>query len=155
MITRSRPWPAFWSLCLGFFLVSVDGPIVSVAVPDVVGALQTDTVATLWVVGGYLLAYAAPLLITGWLGDRFGDLRVYLLGLTVLLAASTLCALAPTLWVLVLGRVAQGLGAALMAPQTLSTITRIMPTRSLGIALGIWGRSPASRTWWHPFSAAR
>ncbi|MFT4122916.1 MAG: MFS transporter [Microbacteriaceae bacterium] len=136
-----RPWAAFASLCLGFLLVSIDGSIVAIAVPAMAAGLHAPVTAVLWAVTGYLLAYVAPLLVTGWLGDRLGHRRVYLLGLLVVFAGSAAGALAPSAGLLVAGRVVQGLGAALMAPQTLALITRLMPAPSLGPALGLWGAS--------------
>lgn len=134
-----RPWAALWTLVLGFFMILIDTTIVSVANPTIMVSLNTDMTATLWATSAYLLAYAVPLLITGRLGDRFGPRRVYLIGLTVFALSSLLCGLSPTIEVLVVARVFQGFGAALMSPQTMSVITRIFAPRERGQAMAVWG----------------
>ena len=83
-----RPWPALWSMVIGFFMILVDSTIVTVATPAIREDLATDYNSVIWVTSAYLLAYAVPLLITGRLGDRFGPKNVYLVGLTVFTLSS-------------------------------------------------------------------
>lgn len=134
-----RAWPALWSLVIGFFMILVDSTIVSVATPAIMEGLQTDIDSAIWVTSAYLLAYAVPLLVTGRMGDRFGPRRMYLIGLAVFTVSSALCGLAGSIELLILARVVQGLGAALMTPQTMSVITRIFPPERRGSAMGLWG----------------
>ena len=134
-----RPWPALWALCLGFFMILVDSTIVSVATPAIMTGLHADVDTVIWVTSAYLLAYAVPLLITGRLGDRFGPRNVYLVGLAVFTVASAWCGLTGDIQQLIVARVFQGLGAALMTPQTMAVITRIFPAHSRGQAMGLWG----------------
>ncbi len=134
-----RAWPALWSLVIGFFMILVDSTIVSVATPAIMEGLNTEIDSAIWVTSSYLLAYAVPLLITGRLGDRFGPRRIYLAGLAVFTVSSALCGLAGTIEMLILARVLQGLGAALMTPQTMSVVTRIFPPDRRGSAMGLWG----------------
>ncbi|MGZ4660850.1 MAG: MFS transporter, partial [Arthrobacter sp.] len=89
-----KPWPALWSLVIGFFMILIDSTIVSVANPRIMEGLHADINSVIWVTSAYLLAYAVPLLITGRLGDRFGPKRLYLLGLVVFTLASLWCGLA-------------------------------------------------------------
>ena len=135
----ASPWPALWALCLGFFMILVDSTIVTVAMPALMTGLHADIGAAVWVTSAYLLAYAVPLLITGRLGDRYGPKRVYLVGLTIFTLASLWCGLTGTITGLIVARVVQGLGAALMSPQTMSVITRLFPPQSRGQAMGLWG----------------
>lgn len=134
-----RPWPALWALVVGFFMILIDTTIVSVANPRIMEGLHTDINAVIWVTSAYLLAYAVPLLITGRLGDRFGPKNLYLVGLVLFTAASAWCGLSGDVGQLILARVFQGLGAAMMTPQTMAVITRIFPPDRRGQAMGLWG----------------
>lgn len=135
----TSPWPALWALVIGFFMILVDATIVTVATPALLTSLQADVNAVLWVTSAYLLAYAVPLLITGRLGDRFGPKRVYLVGLAVFTLASLWCGLTTSVGMLIAARVVQGLGAALMTPQTMAVITRTFPAAQRGRAMSLWG----------------
>ncbi len=123
-------------------MILVDTTIVSVANPAIKAALDPDTNNldnVVWVTSAYLLAYAVPLLITGRLGDRFGPKNIYLIGLAVFTLASLGCGLSGTLEMLIVFRAVQGLGAAMMTPQTMAVITRTFPPHQRGAAMGLWG----------------
>jgi EmrB/QacA subfamily drug resistance transporter len=144
-----NPWPALWALVIGFFMILVDTTIVSVANPAIKAALDPDTANVdnvVWVTSAYLLAYAVPLLITGRLGDRFGPRTIYLIGLAVFTLASLGCGLSSTLELLIVARAVQGLGAALMTPQTMAVITRTFPANRRGAAMGLWGATAGVAT---------
>ncbi|WP_211246387.1 DHA2 family efflux MFS transporter permease subunit [Amycolatopsis taiwanensis] len=136
---RSNPWAALSALCIGFFMILLDTTIVSIAIPAMVTGLKTDLNSVVWVMSVYLLAYAVPMLFTSRLGDRFGPKRVFLAGLVVFTAASAACGLAGTAGLLIAARAVQGLGAALMTPQTLAFITNLFPPTKRGPAMGLWG----------------
>ncbi|HET9348640.1 MAG TPA: DHA2 family efflux MFS transporter permease subunit [Arthrobacter sp.] len=142
----ARPWPALWSLVIGFFMILIDTTIVSVANPRIMEGLNTDINSVIWVTSAYLLAYAVPLLITGRLGDRFGPKKLYLSGLVVFTAASLWCGLSGDVQALIMARVLQGFGAAMMTPQTMAVITRIFPPDRRGPAMGIWGATAGLAT---------
>jgi EmrB/QacA subfamily drug resistance transporter len=134
-----RPWPALWALVIGFFMILIDTTIVSVANPAILKGLHTDINSVIWVTSAYLLAYAVPLLVTGRLGDRFGPKNLYLAGLVLFTIASACCGLSGNITMLITARVFQGLGAALMTPQTMAVITRVFPPDRRGAAMGLWG----------------
>ena len=141
-MTTRNPWPALWAIVIGFFMILVDTTIVSVANPAIKAALDPDSSNldnVVWVTSAYLLAYAAPLLVTGRLGDRFGPKRVYLLGLVIFTLGSLGSGLSGSLELLIVTRSVQGLGAALMTPQTMAIITRTFPPAIRGAAMGLWG----------------
>jgi EmrB/QacA subfamily drug resistance transporter len=140
------PWHALWAMLVGFFMILVDSTIVSVANPSIMTSLGASYDSDIWVTSAYLLAYAVPLLVAGRLGDQFGPKNLYLLGLTVFTAASLWCGLADSIGTLIVARVVQGLGAALLTPQTLSTITRIFPAERRGVAMSLWGATAGVAT---------
>ncbi|HKP40641.1 MFS transporter [Mycobacterium sp.] len=133
-------------MMVGFFMILLDATIVAVANPSIMEKLGASYDAVIWVTSAYLLAYAVPLLVAGRLGDRYGPKNLYLLGLTVFTAASLWCGLADTIGMLVAARVVQGIGAALLTPQTLSTITRIFPAERRGVAMSVWGATAGVAT---------
>ncbi|WP_235510910.1 DHA2 family efflux MFS transporter permease subunit [Curtobacterium sp. Leaf261] len=139
MTVEKKPWPALWALVIGFFMILVDSTIVSVAIPTISSKLDADINAVIWVTSAYLLAYAVPLLVTGRLGDRFGPKNLYLIGLAVFTLSSLWCGFAGSIEMLIVARVVQGLGAALMTPQTMAVITRMFPPDKRGAAMGLWG----------------
>ncbi|MCV7014661.1 MFS transporter [Mycolicibacterium madagascariense] len=127
-------------------MILLDATIVAVANPSIMDALGVDYDAVLWVTSAYLLAYAVPLLLAGRLGDRYGPRNLYLVGLAVFTVASLWCGLASNVEMLIAARAVQGIGAALLTPQTLSTITRIFPAARRGVALSIWGATAGVAT---------
>lgn len=142
----ASPWPALWALVVGFFMILVDSTIVSVATPALMRGLDADVGAVVWVTSAYLLAYAVPLLITGRLGDRFGPKNIYLIGLVVFTLSSLWCGLSSSVAMLIVARIVQGLGAALMTPQTMAVITRTFPPQNRGAAMGLWGATAGVAT---------
>ncbi|WP_024799937.1 DHA2 family efflux MFS transporter permease subunit [Nocardia sp. BMG51109] len=139
MTTQRNPWHALGALVVGFFMILLDMTIVAVANPAIMTDLHTDITKVIWVTSAYLLTYAVPLLVTGRLGDRYGPKNIYLIGLAVFTAASLWCGLSGSVEMLIAARAVQGLGAALMTPQTMAVITRTFPPDKRGAAMGLWG----------------
>ncbi|WP_435405641.1 DHA2 family efflux MFS transporter permease subunit [Mycolicibacterium houstonense] len=141
-----NPWHALWAMMVGFFMILVDATIVAVANPTIMDRLGADYDGVIWVTSAYLLSYAVPLLVAGRLGDVYGPKNLYLAGLAVFTGASLWCGLAGSLEMLIAARVVQGIGAALLTPQTLSTITRIFPADRRGVAMSVWGATAGVAT---------
>src|SRR3954449_5806987 len=100
--------------CTGAFLVFLDTTIVNIAFPDISASFAGSTRSSLsWVLDGYFVVIAALLVPAGGLADRFGHRRIFLLGVAGFTAASLLCALAPSLSLLIVFRVLQGVAAAM------------------------------------------
>ena len=135
----SNPWPALLVICLGFFMIMLDTTIVYVATPSILTSLQTSLDSVLWVFNGYLLAYAVLLITAGRLGDLFGPRNLFAAGLIVFTAASALCGFSQDAGQLIAARVVQGVGGAMLAPQSLALLTSIFPRERMGAALGFWG----------------
>jgi EmrB/QacA subfamily drug resistance transporter len=128
-----------WALCACFFMIMLDSTIVTVAIPTMLTDLDANLNEIVWVNSVYLLANTVPLLVTGRLGDRFGPKNVLVAGLVLFTAASAWSGLASSAAELIAARACQGLGAALMTPQTLSFITRLFPQEKRGVPISVWG----------------
>jgi EmrB/QacA subfamily drug resistance transporter len=140
------PWNALWVMMIGFFMIMVDSTIVAIANPTIMADLHTGYDTVVWVTSAYLLGYAVVLLVAGRLGDRFGTKNLYLIGLVVFTTASLWCGLAGSAATLIIARVVQGIGAGVLTPQTLSTITRIFPPQRRGVAVSLWGATAGVAT---------
>src|SRR3954471_21460685 len=136
---RHSPWLVLSVLCLGFFMILLDTTIVNIAIPSMIDELHASLDEILWVVNAYILVYAVLLITAGRLGDLYGPKRLFLVGLVIFTVASAACGLANTPGQLIAARVAQGVGGALLTPQTLSVLTMIFPPARRGAAFGIWG----------------
>ncbi|GAA1863543.1 DHA2 family efflux MFS transporter permease subunit [Asanoa iriomotensis] len=134
-----NPWLVLVTLCLGFFMILLDTTIVNIAIPDMSTSLDASLDQILWIINAYVLVYAVLLITAGRLGDIFGPKRLFVIGLVVFTAASAACGLAGSPEQLIVFRVVQGVGGALLTPQTLATITVIFPPDKRGVAFGVWG----------------
>ena len=123
---------------MGSFVVGLDSTVVNVALPAVEEDLGGGLAGQQWISNGYLLALASLILVGGSLGDVFGERRVFSLGLVGFGATSLVCALAPSIEVMVAGRVAQGVFGALLAPSALAVIVAAFPADQRGPAVGSW-----------------
>ncbi|WP_300610837.1 MFS transporter [Corynebacterium sp.] len=132
-------WRSLIALCVGFFMILLDQTIVAVATPDLQDQLNASYNQVIWVTSIYLLFFAVPLLVTGRLGDRYGPKNVYIVGMVIFTLSSLACSYSATIEWLILSRAVQGLGAALLTPQTMSVINRVFPREKRGAALGVWG----------------
>lgn len=137
--SSENPWLALCAMMIGFFMIMVDSTIVAIANPTIMADLHIGYAAVIWVTSAYLLGCAVVLPVAGRLGDRYGPKNLYLIGLVVFTAASMWCGLAGSAGMLIAARVVQGIGAGVLTPQTLSTITRIFPPQRRGVAVSLWG----------------
>ncbi|MGW8889542.1 MFS transporter [Streptomyces sp. NPDC055749] len=127
-------------LCFVQFMLVLDDNVVSVALPSIRDDLGFSTAALAWVVNAYFLAFGGLLLLFGRVADLLGRRRVFLSGVALFGAASLVSGLAQEPWQLVAGRFAQGAGAAMAGPASLSLITLLFPgTKERAKALGVWG----------------
>jgi EmrB/QacA subfamily drug resistance transporter len=124
----------------------IDGTVVTIALPAIQVDLDVGFRTLQWVVNAYTLLLGALILVGGALGDRFGRRRVFVAGIAFFAVASAVCAAAPGGTVLVLARAAQGVGAALLVPQSLAIITASFPRSSRGRAIGTWAAASAVTT---------
>jgi EmrB/QacA subfamily drug resistance transporter len=136
---RTNPWLVLVVLTTGFFMILLDTTIVNVAIPSMSAGLNTTLDQILWVLNAYILVYAVLLITAGRLGDLFGQRTLFAIGLFVFTLASALCGLSQNVGELIAARILQGVGGALLTPQTLSIITSLFPPERRGAAFGVWG----------------
>src|SRR5499427_2293922 len=137
--TGRNPWLVLLVLTTGFFMIMLDTTIVNVAIPAMSTGLNTTLDQILWVLNAYVLVYAVLLITAGRLGDLYGQRTLFAIGLFVFTLASGLCGLAQNADQLIAYRVLQGVGGALLTPQTLAILTSIFPPERRGAAFGVWG----------------
>ena len=129
---------ALTAAILGSFVAGVDATVVNVALPAIEHDLGGGLAGQQWVSNGYTLALAALILVGGSLGDVLGERRVFSVGVLGFGLTSIVCAAAPTIEVLVAGRIAQGVFGALLMPSALAVIVTAFPPAQRGAAVGSW-----------------
>ncbi|MER6379433.1 DHA2 family efflux MFS transporter permease subunit [Streptomyces sp. NPDC001250] len=131
------PWGVLGVICPALFMMVLDTSIVHMAIPVMMKDLATGLDQVLWIVNAYVLSYAILMITAGRLGDRFGPKRVYLAGLLLFTLASALCGLSDGAVELIALRALQGVGAALLTPQTGALVTALFPPQRRGAAFGV------------------
>src|SRR5712691_13236214 len=135
---RTNPWLVLLVLTTGFFMIMLDTTIVNVAIPAMSAGLNTTLDQILWVLNAYVLVYAVLLITAGRLGDLYGQRTLFAIGLAISTVASGLCGFAQDANQLIVARILQGVGGALLTPQTLAILTSLFPPERRGAAFGIW-----------------
>jgi EmrB/QacA subfamily drug resistance transporter len=136
---RTNPWLVLVVLTTGFFMILLDTTIVNVAIPAMSAGLNTTLDQILWVLNAYILVYAVLLITAGRLGDLYGQRTLFAIGLFVFTLASALCGFSQNVSELIAARILQGVGGALLTPQTLAILTSLFPPERRGAAFGVWG----------------
>jgi len=136
-MTRSQQLTLIAAI-LGSALVSVDSSIVNVALPAIERDLGGGLEAQQWISNAYLLALGALILIGGSLGDIYGERRIFTIGISAFGVMSFVCALAPTIGVLIAARAVLGASAALITPSSLAIIVAAFTPKQRGAAIGSW-----------------
>ncbi|MDR3488373.1 MAG: MFS transporter [Bradyrhizobium sp.] len=127
------------AMSLGYGVVQLDVTIVNTALNSIGTSLGGGVAELQWVVSAYTIAFAAFILTAGALGDRIGARRVFMAGFAIFTAASVACALAPDAAILIAARGVQGLGAAILVPNSLALLSHAFPEeKQRGRAVGIW-----------------
>jgi len=124
-------------------LAFIDGSVLNVALPAIREAFRAGTTEAQWVINAFTLPLSALLLLGGALGDLYGRRRVMIAGIALFTLASLLCATAPSLAVFLAGRALQGLGAALLLPNSLAILSASFAGEKRGRAVGIWAAAGA------------
>ena len=141
---KSDPRWTLVACVLASSLSFVEGSVLSVALPAIRATYGAGAGQVQWVVNAYLLPLSALLLLGGALGDHFGRRRLLVIGTGIFGVTSLLCALAPSLPILLAARAAQGIGAALLLPNSLALLNAAFQGEKRGRAVGIWAASGAA-----------
>jgi DHA2 family methylenomycin A resistance protein-like MFS transporter len=127
------------ALCFGYFMVIIDVTVVNIAIPSLSHDMHISWSQLEWIVDAYTLTFSALLLSVGYFSDRYGAHKIFQLGLIVFILASFLCGIAPNFPFLLIARLFQGLGAALLVPTSLSLINFSYSNKTqLAKAIGVW-----------------
>lgn len=132
-------WKVLISVVFGIFMIIIDSTVVNVAFRTLQREFGGSIAESQWVLSIYVLALGITTPMSGFLGDRFGTKRIYLLGLILFVIGSLLCGFAPTLILLIAARMVQGIGGGLAQPLGPAMLYRAFPPSEIGAALGIFG----------------
>ncbi|MGA2612101.1 MAG: DHA2 family efflux MFS transporter permease subunit [Spirochaetia bacterium] len=124
---------------IGAFMSILDSSIVNVAIPTMMNVFNADPSSIEWVSTIYMLALGVVVPLSGWLGDRIGFKRLYILSMATFVAGSLLCTLAWSLNSLIFARVIQAVGGGMIMPTTMAMIYRMVPRDKIGSGMGIFG----------------
>ncbi len=151
-LPRGKPCPAkarpfvLAATIVASSLAFIDSTLVGIALPTLQVEFGATIVSLQWVQNSYALMLGALILVGGGLGDRIGRRFIFVLGIVIFTIASVACALAPTVDVLIIARGVQGIGAALLVPQSLALISANFPKDIRGKAIGTWAAASAVTT---------
>ena len=131
-------WWTLGAMCFALFMMMLDNTVVNVALPSIQRDLGSSLSSLEWTINGYTLSFAVLLATGGRLGDIFGRRRMFLIGVILFAASSAFAGLAQSTAELVISRVTQGVGGAMMMPATLSIVTNAFEPHERGKAIGTW-----------------
>ncbi len=136
---RGNEWAILVTLSLGFFMTLLDLTIVNIAIPAMRRGLHASLPQIGWVINAYIIVLAVLMITAGRLGDLRGRRSLFIAGVAIFTLASAASGISQTAAELITARAVQGLGAALLLPQTMAVIIATFPASRRGAALGIWG----------------
>ncbi len=136
---KYNPWLIALTVTIATFMEVLDTSIANVALPHIAGSVGASQDEATWVLTSYLVSSAVILPISGWLSDRFGRKRFYMTCVVMFTACSLLCGLAPTLPLLIFGRILQGLGGGGLAPSEQAILADTFPIEKRGQAFALYG----------------
>lgn len=133
------PWIAVGVILVGTYAAVLNVTVVGVALPTMASAFDGGTASVDWVVTSFLIGVVLVLPLTGWLADRMGRKTLYALSLALFGAGAAVCTVAPTIEILIAGRLVQGLGGGALMPVGMAMVYDLFPPHRRGTAMGIWG----------------
>ena len=142
---ESRTW-ILSATIVASSMAFIDGSVVTIALPAMQRGLGAQLADMQWVSNAYLLLLGSLILVGGGLGDRVGRRLIFMIGIALFAFASILCAVAPSVDILIAARLLQGVGAALLVPQSLAIISATYPKEVRGRAIGTWAAASSITT---------
>ncbi|MCL7748834.1 MDR family MFS transporter [Halalkalibacter alkaliphilus] len=137
----SGKWMVVVAVLLGSFTMILNNSMLNPAVPQLMNVFHADAVATGWVITIFMVTMGMTVPVTGYLGDRFGKKKLYILGLAIFVLGSLLGSLSWNLSSLIMFRGLQGIGGGIMMPLSMALIFEAFPRKERGLATGVWGIS--------------
>ena len=138
-VRKRSPWPTFALCALGAYITALDLSIVNVAFPEILRQFKSTRADVSWVVTTYNICFGSLLVIAGKTADQLGRRRLFRIGVVIFGLGSLMCAVAPTLSILIGGRAIQGLGGALLTPATLGLLLAAFPIEKRTQIVAMWG----------------
>ncbi len=135
----ARKWIIAFSVMLGTVLEVLDSSIVNVSLPHMQGSFSASVDEIAWVVTSYLVAAGVTIPLTGWIAERFGRKRYFIISITMFVVASALCGVARSLDEMVFFRLLQGAAGAAMMPLSQAILMETFPPREQMMAMAVWG----------------
>src|SRR6476620_480209 len=127
------------AVIIGMIMVILDSTVVNVAIPGLQADFHSSLSIIQWTITGYTLALSAVIPLAGWMSDRFGAKKIFLITIVLFTVGSVLCSIAQTPEQLILYRVIQGLGGGMVAPIGMAMIFRLAPPDKIGAVMGTLG----------------
>ena len=137
-------WWILGMIMLGTFMAVLDVTVVNVGLPAIMSAFRIGISSAEWVITAYMITMTVMLPSAGWFADRFGNKRVYILGMALFTLGSWLCGKAPSDTFLIASRALQGLGSGIIQALGLAIVTREFKPGERGLALGLWSMAAAA-----------
>src|ERR1039458_2786138 len=134
-----NPWVIASVVMLATFMEVLDTSVANVALPHIAGSLASTPDESTWVLTAYLVANAIVLPLAGWFSTLFGRKRFYMTCVVVFTVSSLLCGLAPSLWILIMFRILQGIGGGAMQPISQAILVESFPKKKQGMAMAVYG----------------
>ncbi len=142
--SRSYKWWILGMIMLGTFMAVLDVTVVNVGLPAIMSSFRIGISTAEWVITAYMITMTVMLPSAGWFADRFGNKRVYILGLALFTLGSWLCGKSPSDAFLIASRALQGLGSGIIQALGLAIVTREFKPEERGLALGLWSMAAAA-----------
>ncbi|BBW98358.1 DHA2 family efflux MFS transporter permease subunit [Geobacillus sp. FSL W8-0032] len=136
---RHRGLKQVFAVSIGLFLVFLDSTVVNIAIPNIIDDYKIDLSKASWIINGFVLTLAVLLVTLGKMADMLGRVRTFLWGVIIFAVSSFLCGIAPTVDSLIIFRILQGIGGAMVIPTSMTLVRTAVPPEKMGLAMGIWG----------------